>query len=127
MGPEGGDGGGTVVAHGTPEQIATVAGSYTGQFLAQHFNLREDAQPVTYSLAHAGAQPAQFAAPDKDKRLKPKFEAPQKKTGRPSAKAGGNSAAKPERKPIAAKSERPAGGKAATETQQSPVKRRRTR
>ena len=33
MGPEGGDGGGTVVAYGTPEQVAEVPGSYTGQFL----------------------------------------------------------------------------------------------
>ena len=33
LGPEGGDGGGTVVAYGTPEQVAEVSGSYTGQFL----------------------------------------------------------------------------------------------
>jgi excinuclease ABC subunit A len=33
MGPEGGDGGGTVVATGTPEDIARVPASYTGKFL----------------------------------------------------------------------------------------------
>ncbi|MFQ5936301.1 MAG: excinuclease ABC subunit UvrA, partial [Acidiferrobacterales bacterium] len=33
LGPEGGDAGGRVVAVGTPEDIAAVAGSYTGQFL----------------------------------------------------------------------------------------------
>ena len=33
MGPEGGDGGGTVVAYGTPEHVAEVPGSYTGAFL----------------------------------------------------------------------------------------------
>ena len=33
LGPEGGAGGGTVVATGTPEEVARVAGSYTGQFL----------------------------------------------------------------------------------------------
>lgn len=33
MGPEGGAGGGTVVATGTPEQVAKVAASHTGQFL----------------------------------------------------------------------------------------------
>ena len=33
MGPEGGDGGGTVVAQGTPEQLTKVPGSYTGQYL----------------------------------------------------------------------------------------------
>ena len=35
MGPEGGNGGGLVVAEGTPEQVATVEGSYTGQFLSE--------------------------------------------------------------------------------------------
>lgn len=33
LGPEGGDQGGTVVATGTPEQVAQIKGSYTGQFL----------------------------------------------------------------------------------------------
>ena len=33
MGPEGGDGGGTVIAQGTPEEICRVPESYTGQFL----------------------------------------------------------------------------------------------
>ncbi len=33
MGPEGGDGGGTVIATGTPEEICRVSESYTGQFL----------------------------------------------------------------------------------------------
>jgi excinuclease ABC subunit A len=33
MGPEGGRGGGTLVAQGTPEQVAKVKASYTGQFL----------------------------------------------------------------------------------------------
>ena len=33
LGPEGGDGGGTIVAVGTPEQVAQVEASYTGQFL----------------------------------------------------------------------------------------------
>jgi excinuclease ABC subunit A len=35
MGPEGGSGGGTVVAQGTPEHIAGVAASHTGRFLAE--------------------------------------------------------------------------------------------
>jgi excinuclease ABC subunit A len=34
LGPEGGSGGGTVVAEGSPEQVATVPASYTGRFLA---------------------------------------------------------------------------------------------
>ena len=36
MGPEGGDGGGTVVATGTPEKIAACRESYTGQFLERY-------------------------------------------------------------------------------------------
>jgi excinuclease ABC subunit A len=33
LGPEGGDGGGQIIATGTPEQVAKVKGSYTGQYL----------------------------------------------------------------------------------------------
>ncbi|MBO6264316.1 MAG: excinuclease ABC subunit UvrA, partial [Clostridia bacterium] len=33
LGPEGGDGGGTLIASGTPEEVAKVKESYTGQFL----------------------------------------------------------------------------------------------
>jgi excinuclease ABC subunit A len=36
LGPEGGDGGGRLIAEGPPEQIAQIDGSYTGQFLAPH-------------------------------------------------------------------------------------------
>ena len=36
MGPEGGDGGGTVIAKGTPEEVAKVKGSYTGQYLKKY-------------------------------------------------------------------------------------------
>ena len=35
LGPQGGDGGGTVVACGTPEQVAACPNSYTGQYLAR--------------------------------------------------------------------------------------------
>jgi excinuclease ABC subunit A len=35
MGPEGGTGGGQVIAEGTPEQVAKTPGSYTGQYLKQ--------------------------------------------------------------------------------------------
>ena len=36
LGPEGGDGGGNLVACGTPEQIAAVPGSFTGQYLKKY-------------------------------------------------------------------------------------------
>jgi excinuclease ABC subunit A len=35
MGPEGGNGGGTIVAEGSPETVAKVSGSHTGKYLAQ--------------------------------------------------------------------------------------------
>jgi excinuclease ABC subunit A len=35
LGPEGGSGGGMVVAEGTPEQVAKSKNSHTGKFLAQ--------------------------------------------------------------------------------------------
>ena len=36
LGPEGGDGGGQIVAQGTPEEVASTEGSYTGAFLAPY-------------------------------------------------------------------------------------------
>jgi excinuclease ABC subunit A len=33
LGPEGGEGGGNIVAEGTPEMVSNVKDSYTGQFL----------------------------------------------------------------------------------------------
>ena len=36
MGPEGGDGGGTVLIAGTPEAVADFDDSYTGQYLRQY-------------------------------------------------------------------------------------------
>jgi len=46
MGPEGGAGGGNLVAQGTPEHIAAVAGSYTGQFLKHALEAAVAAPPV---------------------------------------------------------------------------------
>ncbi|MBQ3861830.1 MAG: excinuclease ABC subunit UvrA [Clostridia bacterium] len=41
MGPEGGDAGGTVIAQGTPEQVAEVPQSYTGQYLRGKLGMKE--------------------------------------------------------------------------------------
>ncbi len=41
IGPEGGDGGGQIVATGTPEQVAEVAESYTGQYLKPMLEARK--------------------------------------------------------------------------------------
>ena len=39
MGPEGGDGGGTVIAKGTPEEVAKVKGSYTGIYIKKELDI----------------------------------------------------------------------------------------
>ena len=41
LGPEGGVNGGRVVAKGTPEDVADVADSFTGQYLAEHLGLKK--------------------------------------------------------------------------------------
>jgi excinuclease ABC subunit A len=40
MGPEGGDAGGTVIAQGTPEEVAQVERSYTGRFLREKLGMK---------------------------------------------------------------------------------------
>lgn len=40
MGPEGGDGGGTVIAEGTPEEVAQMPVSYTGQYIKKYLENR---------------------------------------------------------------------------------------
>ncbi len=59
MGPEGGEEGGTVVAHGTPEEVAGTPGSYTGEFLAQ---LVVPAAPKARRAAPKRKRPAKAAA-----------------------------------------------------------------
>jgi len=44
LGPEGGDGGGTVVASGTPEQVAASESSYTGQYLRPYLGQENSGQ-----------------------------------------------------------------------------------
>jgi excinuclease ABC subunit A len=82
MGPEGGEGGGRIIAHGTPEQIATVAQSHTGNFLARHYTAHASDFANRNGACHAGPQPLNIvAALDKKKVPRGKFIAPEKKTG----------------------------------------------
>jgi excinuclease ABC subunit A len=46
LGPEGGDRGGEIIAEGTPEQVAEVANSYTGQFLKRVLSEYPRAEPI---------------------------------------------------------------------------------
>ncbi|NKZ91051.1 excinuclease ABC subunit UvrA [Rhodococcus hoagii] len=68
MGPEGGSGGGTVVAEGTPEDVAAVPGSYTGRFLEEVLS----APPATNGAAprKSGANKASGATKAKAAPLK---------------------------------------------------------
>jgi hypothetical protein len=64
MGPEGGAGGGQVIAQGTPEQVAEVEASYTGHFIKQI--LRQPAAPITLDVrdAEIPSIEANMCAPD---------------------------------------------------------------
>jgi excinuclease ABC subunit A len=58
MGPEGGGGGGSVVAEGTPEEVATVAGSHTGRFLRNVLGSRPERAERSRRRARAAAATA---------------------------------------------------------------------
>ena len=64
MGPEGGSGGGTVVATGTPEQVAADEGSHTGRFLREVLEGRGAPAPAkrTRRTAAARKTPAKRAS-----------------------------------------------------------------
>lgn len=68
MGPEGGNGGGRIVAEGTPEDIAESKESHTGRFLKEVLErrpLKKDAAPE----ASAKKEPAKKVAPKKEKKV----------------------------------------------------------
>ncbi|MDT4906787.1 MAG: excinuclease subunit, partial [Pseudonocardiales bacterium] len=58
MGPEGGSGGGQVVAQGTPEQVVDVPGSYTGQYLRHMLDERPVRKPAKRARTKAKATAA---------------------------------------------------------------------
>jgi excinuclease ABC subunit A len=57
LGPEGGDGGGQVVASGTPEEVAGTSGSYTGQYLRPLLATRAPAA-ATKTAARSAKSPS---------------------------------------------------------------------
>ncbi|MDV2987677.1 UNVERIFIED_CONTAM: excinuclease ABC subunit UvrA [Methylobacteriaceae bacterium AG10] len=63
MGPEGGDGGGQVVAQGTPEEIAASTASHTGRFLREVLARRPAGKAPKATAKPAKAQPKAGAAP----------------------------------------------------------------
>src|SRR5690606_30214428 len=60
LGPEGGHRGGMIIAEGTPEELATMPQSYTGQFLAKSLGM--DAAPAGAASGKAPAKAAKKAA-----------------------------------------------------------------
>ncbi|WP_182523514.1 excinuclease ABC subunit UvrA [Nocardioides dongkuii] len=68
MGPEGGSGGGTLVAEGTPEQVAAVPESYTGMFLAPVLEGRHAKQPTRKLPAASAPEPRGRTAASASKR-----------------------------------------------------------
>ncbi len=101
MGPEGGEGGGRVIAHGTPEQVATVPASHTGSFLSRHYSLKPSGSNGAGGLSHAGPQPDNIvAAADRKKEARGKFIAPEKKTGMPTTRTAAPTPAKAARKAV---------------------------
>jgi excinuclease ABC subunit A len=86
IGPEGGDGGGQLIAAGTPEDIAAAKGSWTGKFLAETFRRQDErrAQRNKRERAKAPAVAAKAEAPKKAVKAKP---AAKKAEGKPVKKA----------------------------------------
>jgi excinuclease ABC subunit A len=78
MGPEGGEGGGRIVAQGPPELVAHAPESHTGSFLARYY------EGTGTLAASKHLPPAEL--PDLEKKApKPKFIKPEKKMGVPTA------------------------------------------
>ncbi|MBC7240118.1 MAG: hypothetical protein H5T71_08480, partial [Chloroflexi bacterium] len=53
LGPEGGDDGGWIVAEGTPEEVAMVPQSYTGQFLRTVLPAFREREPMRATVQDA--------------------------------------------------------------------------
>jgi excinuclease ABC subunit A len=112
MGPEGGEGGGRVIAHGTPEQVATVAGSHTGSFLARYYASLPGGVTLNGAQSHAGPQPLEIvAAEDRKKEPRGKFVGPEKKTGVPTARAMPDTPNKADKKTAVKKTAKKAVGR----------------
>ena len=79
MGPEGGEGGGRLVAEGTPEQVAANSGSYTGAFLKEVL-AKSDVAPIVGEIVEEPAPAAAEKRKGGPKKSSPKKAAPKKKS-----------------------------------------------
>ncbi|QSR21674.1 excinuclease ABC subunit UvrA [Hyphomonas sp. KY3] len=93
LGPEGGDGGGELVAYGTPEDIAACTDSWTGKHLAETFRRQDERRAARNKRLRAeGTSKAKPAA--KPKKAAVKAPAKAKAAARPKAKAPAKAATK---------------------------------
>ncbi|MER7727218.1 excinuclease ABC subunit UvrA [Streptomyces sp. NPDC096323] len=99
MGPEGGNGGGLVIAEGTPEYVAGVPASHTGKFLQGIL----DADRVSEAAVPAARKPARKTAAKKTAVAAKSAPARKTATAKTATKATGTAAAK---KPAAKKAAR---------------------
>ncbi|MCA8939773.1 MAG: excinuclease ABC subunit A, partial [Planctomycetes bacterium] len=91
LGPEGGVGGGTLVASGAPEHVAAVEASHTGRYLKRYFTPKAKRQTKAAAQAEHGVGAMGGRRPRKKASSKP---TPEKKTGRASGKKTAKKAAK---------------------------------
>jgi excinuclease ABC subunit A len=76
MGPEGGNGGGTVIAEGSPETVAQTDGSYTGFYLAPMLGLKQPSmdRPVVKKKSSSVAKPPAKKSATRKTETKPVVE-----------------------------------------------------
>ncbi len=70
LGPEGGDGGGMLIAAGTPEDIAAIPESHTGRFLAETFRRHDERRAQRNKREKAAAKTVKDAPAEKAKQTK---------------------------------------------------------
>lgn len=70
LGPEGGDGGGMLIAAGTPEDIAAIPESHTGRFLAETFRRQDERRAQRNKREKAAAKTVRDAPAEKAKPAK---------------------------------------------------------
>jgi excinuclease ABC subunit A len=70
LGPEGGDGGGMLIAAGTPEDIAAIPESHTGRFLAETFRRHDERRAQRNKREKAAAKSLKDAPAEKAKPTK---------------------------------------------------------
>jgi len=108
IGPEGGTGGGQIVATGTPEEVAATKGSWTGKHLQETFRRQDERTAMAKKAITAKATPKPAS------KAKPQSESKAKSKPKPSSKAKSAPKAKPATKPTQKKAPAKRARKTAT-------------